>query len=310
MNKYIIGIDVGGTNVKFGLLNTRAKIIDRTRLNTKAFARHPKKLIAAIIDAIRQLMAKNKLSHQQILGIGIGLPGAVDPQKGIVKSLPNIPNWKNVPLKKMMQSRLSIPVFLDNDAKLIVLGEWKFGAGKGYENLICITLGTGVGGGLILNNALYRGENFVAGEIGHMPLNEMGPACPCGGWGCFERYVGNATLLAQAQKVFVSKQLTLESVFERANRGDKRAIRFWKNTGEHIGNALVGAVNLLNPQLIVIGGGVANNFKFLKSSIGDVIQKRAMKVQAQHVRIVCAKLGDDAGLLGAFALIKEFTIER
>ena len=310
MANYIIGIDVGGTNIKLGLINTKGKIIDRTRLNTKTFVHHKRKLMMAIVDSIRALIQKNQLTRKKISAIGIGLPGAVDSFKGIVKSLPNIPHWKNVPLRKYIQKRLSIPVFMDNDVNLITLGEWKFGAGRGYKNLICFTLGTGVGGGLILNGALYRGERFVAGEIGHMPLNEIGPKCPCGGYGCFERYVGNARLQQQAQKIFRDSTLRLEDVFAAAERGDKRAIQFWETTARHIGNALIGIVNLLNPKLIIVGGGVSNNFKFMGRAIKQVIQARAMKIQAQHVRVVRAKLGDDAGLLGAYALIKEFTIER
>src|SRR3989338_5614354 len=310
MANYIIGIDVGGTNIKLGLINTKGKIIDRTRLNTKTFVHHKRKLMMAIVDSIRALIQKNQLTRKKISAIGIGLPGAVDSFKGIVKSLPNIPHWKNVPLRKYIQKRLSIPVFMDNDVNLITLGEWKFGAGRGYKNLICFTLGTGVGGGLILNGALYGGEGFVAGEIGHMPLNEIGPKCPCGGYGCFERYVGNAQLQQQARKIFRDSNLRLEDVFVRAEQGDKRAIQFWEATARHIGNALIGIVNLLNPKLIIVGGGVSNNFKFMGRAIKQLIQARAMKIQAQHLRVGRAKLGDDAGLLGAYALIKEFTIER
>jgi len=187
---------------------------------------------------------------------------------------------------------------------MITLGEWKFGAGRGYKNLLCMTLGTGVGGGLILNNALYRGEGFVAGEIGHIPLNENGPLCNCGGRACFERAVGNQILLARIKKIF-GRDFSIESVHALAHNGDRRALKFWEETATHIGNGLVGVVNVLNPPLIIIGGGVANNERFLFQTISRVIKARAMKVQAAMVKIVRAKLGNDAGIIGAQVLVKE-----
>lgn len=204
-----------------------------------------------------------------------------------------------------MEQKLKISTFIENDVNLITLGEWTFGAGRGLRNLVCMTLGTGVGGGLVLDNALYRGEHFAAGEIGHMPLNENGPTCNCGGWGCFERYVGNRSLLKNASLIF-GRDIPLEEIFRLANKGEKRALHFWEEAATHIGNGLVGLVNLLNPRLIIIGGGVSNNFKFLKEKIQMIIRKRAMPVQAETVKIVRAQLGDDAGIIGAEALVREF----
>ena len=128
----------------------------------------------------------------------------------------------------IIQTQLKLPVFIDNDVNLVALGEWKLGAGKGYKNLVCITLGTGVGGGLVLNGELYRGEGFVAGEIGHIPLNEQGPACNCGGMGCFERYVGNRILMDKAASIFGKENIRPQDVFALANRGNALAVRFWR----------------------------------------------------------------------------------
>lgn len=303
MPQYTIGVDVGGTNIKFGLISPSGNIIARTRLSTKRFARNKNSLIGAIIDTIRNFIKDNRLSRKDIKGIGFGFPGLVDPFKGVIFLLPNIPGWKNVPLKKILERKIKIPVFLENDVNMIALGEWYKGAGCGSKNLLCITLGTGVGGGLILNNRLYRGEGFAAGEIGHMPLNEKGPLCNCGGVACFERYVGNGILLKQAVKIFKDKAITLEKIYAMANRKDKKAIRFFEDMATHIGNGLVGVVNLLNPSLIIIGGGVANNYKFLHKTIERVVRKRAMPVQGSMVKIVQAKLGDDAGILGAKMLV-------
>lgn len=305
-----IGVDVGGTNIKLGLVASSGKIIAKTNLVTKSYSRHPRYLIDALVAAIRALIRENGKTIKDIAGIGIGLPGLIDVSKGNVIFMPNVPGWKNIPLRRIIQTQLKLPVFIDNDVNLVALGEWKLGAGKGYKNLVCITLGTGVGGGLVLNGELYRGEGFVAGEIGHIPLNERGPACNCGGTGCFERYVGNHILTAKAAKMFHKKNIRIEDVFDLANRGDARAVRFWRETATHIGNALAGIINLLNPRLIVIGGGVANNYKFLEKTIQKVIRRRAMKIQRDMVRIVRARLGDEAGILGAHILVKESILGR
>lgn len=310
MKRYIIGVDVGGTNVKLGLVDRSGAIVARAFLDTKSFYRSKTKLIDAIVGAARDLIEEEELVSKDILGIGLGLPGPIDSKRGVVNFLPNIPGWKNVPLKNIIQKTLHIPTFVDNDVNLITLGEWKLGAGKGYKNLMCMTLGTGVGGGLILNGALYRGEGFVAGELGHMPLNEKGPNCNCGGSGCFEHYVGNDYLLKKAAKIFKKKNIQLPDVFYLAKQGNTHAVRFWEEAATHIGNALVGVVNLLNLRLIVIGGGVSNNYRFLGKTINTVIRRRAMKVQSKMVKIVRAKLGDDAGIKGAQILVKEAIRER
>ena len=208
MAKFTIGIDVGGTNIKLGLVSSQGRVVARSRLVTKDFVQNKNKLIAALAGAIEDLLDINGVASKDVYGAGIGLPGLIDPQKGFIHVLPNIPHWRNVPLKKILENQLNIPVFLENDVKLITLAEWTFGTGKGYQNLICVALGTGVGSGLILNNALYRGEGFVAGELGHLPLNETGPACPCGGYGCFERYVGNQEIIARGAKIFKKKDIT------------------------------------------------------------------------------------------------------
>lgn len=305
-----IGVDVGGTNIKLGLVAPSGKIIAKTNLITKSYVHHPRQMINALVTAIRALIRDNGKTIKDVAGIGIGLPGQINSPRGIVLFLPNVPGWKNVPLRKIIQKQLKLPVFMDNDVNLIALGEWKLGAGKGYKNLVCITLGTGVGGGLILDGSLYRGEGFVAGEIGHMPLNEHGPACNCGGMGCFERYVGNRILMDKAASIFGKENIRPQDVFALANRGNALAVRFWRETATHIGNALVGVINLLNPRLVIIGGGIANNYKFMGKTIQKVIRRRAMKVQRDMVKIVRARLGDEAGILGAHILVKESILGR
>ena len=305
MGKFVIGVDIGGTNIKLGLVSPKIKVIDRTELATKSFIRDRKVLIQAVVEHIQLLIKRHDLKKKDILGVGVGLPGLVDTLNGVVRFLPNIPGWKNVPLKKELEKNLGIAVHLENDVNLITLGEWKYGAGKDVKNLVCLTLGTGVGSGLIFDGRLYRGPGFAAGELGHVPLNEEGPACGCGGYGCLESYVGNKRLVLRAQEIMKKDDVTLEEMNALAKQGDHNALIFWKETAAHIGNSLVGVVNMLNPQRIVIGGGVSNNHEFLFSTINDVIQKRAMTTQASMVKIVRAKLGNDAGILGAQVLVHE-----
>lgn len=305
MGKYVIGVDVGGTNIKLGLVDDRLQVADRTKFATQNFASEPKSLINEIAKQISSLIERNEVSKRNIDGIGIGLPGIVDSSTGIVRFLPNISGWKDIPLKKILEKKLGISVFLENDVNLIALGEWKFGAGRKVENMVCMTLGTGVGGGLILNGSLYRGYSFSAGELGHIPINEEGPVCGCGSYGCLESYVGNKRLVLRAQQMTKKQDVSLEDMYALAKRGDKTALKFWEEAATHIGNGLVGVVNMLNPQRIVIGGGVSHNHEFLFKTINAVIQRRAMKVPASMVKIVRAQLGNDAGILGAHVLVHE-----
>ncbi len=302
MSQYVIGIDVGGTNIKLGVVNPRGQVIARSYLSTDSLVSSKTQLIAALADTIKNLVRQAKLRKEQIAGVGIGLPGLIDHRRGIVTFLPNIAGWKNVPLAEILHKHTGYKVCLDNDVKLITLAEWTFGAGRGVSDLICLTLGTGVGSGLILDNKLYRGSHNAAGELGHVPLNEHGAACNCGGLGCLETYVGNRRLLAQA-KSLMGRQISIEEMNALAKKRNPQALQFWHNAATHIGNGLVGAVNLLNPSLIIFGGGVSNNHAFLFPTIRKVIQARAMSIQARAVRIVRAKLKDDAGIIGAYVLV-------
>lgn len=302
---YVLGVDIGGTNIKLGLVNPSGRVISKTNLFTSSFAQDKKRLIGAIAVCAQRIFNDNQLRKRDILGIGMGLPGLIDMKRGIVHFLVNIPGWKDVPLKSIMEKKIGLPVFIDNDVNLMALGEWRFGAGRGFKNLVCITLGTGVGGGLILDNALYRGEGFSAGEIGHIPLVENGPHCKCGGYGCLERYLGNYYLLAEAKKIFKKNAITLEEISQRAAQGEVRAIKFWQKAAGHLGSGLTGIVNLLNPRCIIIGGGVANAFVYFIKPLRRIVKTRAMKVPAAMVKIVKAQLGNDAGIIGAQVLVSD-----
>ena len=301
--KFIIGIDLGGTNLKAGLLDLNYKIRRRYNLATRRYIQK-EDLISAIVYCVNKISRDSGLRTNDIGAIGIGLPGPVDAKGGIVHFLPNIPGWRQVKLKKILQDKLKLPVFLDNDVKLITLAEQKLGSAAPFKNSLCIALGTGVGGGLILEGSLYRGEDNAAGEIGHLPINESGPHCNCGGRACLEAYIGNKVILRQARRVFGSG-MSLERLSALAANGNKKARCFWSKIAGHLGVALAGVVNLLNLDAVIIGGGVSGAGKVLFDTVKKTIQARAMSVQAGRVQVLRAKLGSDAGLIGAAILARE-----
>ena len=301
--KFLIGIDLGGTNLKIALFTQKYKIIDKETLSTRRFV-SKQRLIEAIIGSIRGILKKNKLHKQSVAGIGLGLPGPIDVKKGVVHFFPNIPGFTDVPLKAILQRRLQLPVFLDNDANLMCLAEYRKGAAAGARNAVCITLGTGVGGGIIIEGRLYRGSSFAAGEIGHVPLNETGWKCNCSGVACLETYIGNNRILKDAQKIF-KRNICLEDLSRLANKGDTKAKHIWVKVGERLGIVLAGVVNVLNPDCVVIGGGIANAGKVLFDTVRRTVKKRAMSVQSKRVQIVKTRLGNNAGLIGAALLVNK-----
>lgn len=301
--KFIIGIDLGGTNLKVALLDLKYRVKYKEVLSTKKFAKLDS-LISAIIASVNKIIQDKKLKKINILGLGVGLPGPINVKKGIVHFFPNIPGWEKINLKNILERKLKLPVFLDNDANLMSLAEYKLGAAKDSQNAVCLTLGTGVGGGVIINRTLYRGLSFAAGEIGHIPLNEIGPRCNCGGSACLETYIGNNRILKVAKRLF-RRHISLEELSRLANKKNKKAINLWLEVGRHLGIALSGIVNFLNPDIIVIGGGVAGAGKILFDKVRRTILERAMPVQARYVKVLKAKLGNDAGLIGAAILVVE-----
>lgn len=301
--KFTVGADLGGTNLKIAVLDSKYKIVEKEILNTRKF-RIKKDLILAITAAVSSILERNNLAKNNILGLGLGLPGLVDSNKGIVHILPNIHGWKEVALRSILERKLKLKVVIDNDAKLMALAEYKMGAGKNSRNALCLTLGTGVGGGIILEGKLYRGSNNASGEIGHLPINEEGPLCNCGGRACLESYIGNNRILAQAKKIF-GKNITLEELSALAENKNRRALAVWNKVGERLGIALAAVVNLLDLDTIVIGGGVSGAGAVLFKKIRQTINERAMSVQAAHVKVFKAKLGNDAGLMGAALLVNE-----
>ena len=315
--KFIIGIDLGGTNTKIGIVTKSFRIKEKLIFSTGNF-KTKDGLIDAVCARVLGLLKKHKIAKKDVLGIGMGLPGPIDSLRGRVHYFPNISGWKDVPLSGIIQKKTGIFTLIDNDVNLITLAEFMLGGGQGSVNMVCLTLGTGVGGGIIIAGKLYRGSSLSAGELGHIPVSISGPKCGCGSRGCLESYIGNKHILKMAQNRLKVKQLDisssgitkaypsgLEELSRHAKRGVKSAIHVWQDVGEYLGFALSGVVNFLNPDCIVIGGGVAAAGSVLLNSVRKTVNARAMKPSKNIVRIVKARLGDDAGILGAALLVSQ-----
>ena len=316
MAKNRIGIDVGGTNVKIALVDTKGKIVYSNSVPTRAEMGY-EYTVNNIKQAIQDLLKETKLTTKDIEGIGFGFPGQVDYKAGIVRNAPNIPGWVEVPIAKLIEDEFKVPTRVDNDVRCAALGELKYGAGKGCENLICITVGTGIGSGLILNGKLVRGASNAAGEIGHIKLQmNDGPICGCGDTGCLEAFASGPSIVAMAEEYIKGGkstkfremasggQITPYIVCEAAKAGDPVAQRIFTITGEYIGIGLASVVNLLNPERIIIGGGVADAGDLLLAPLTETLKKRAMKIAGSAVEVVPAQLGNTAGVIGSSLLIE------
>lgn len=309
-----IGIDVGGTNVKIALVNEKGGIVYSNSIPTRAEMGY-EYTVNSMKDAIRELLKETNTQAKDIEGIGFGFPGQIDCQNGVVRLAPNIPGWVDVPIAKIMEDEFAIPTRVDNDVRCAALGELNFGAGKGCENLICITVGTGIGSGLIVNGKLVRGASNAAGEIGHIKLDIAGgPLCGCGDRGCLEAFASGPSIVAMAEEYIkggkstkyrelANPDITPYVVSVAAQQGDAVAKRIFTIIGEYIGVGLASVVNLLNPEKIIIGGGVAAAGDILMNPIKETLVKRAMPISGAAVEVVPAQLGNTAGVIGASLLI-------
>lgn len=314
MTKNRIGIDVGGTNVKIALVDDKGSILYSNSVPTRAEMGY-EYTVNNIKQAIRDLMSETKVTG--IEGIGFDFPGQIDYKNGIVRLAPNIPGWVNIPIAKIIEDEFKIPTRIDNDVHCAALGELNFGAGKGCENFICMTVGTGIGSGIVINGKLVRGASNAAGELGHIKLQmHEGPLCGCGDYGCLEAFASGPSIVAMAEEYILGGkstkfrelasggEITPFIVAEAAKQGDPVARRIFARIGEYIGFGLSSVVNLLNPEKIIIGGGVADAGDILLDPIKETIKKRAMVVAGSAVEIVPAKLGNTAGVIGASLLIE------
>jgi len=312
-NKYAIGVDLGGTSIKLGIVTNIGRLIKKISVQTEA-EKGPKKVIDNIISGIRELTAKSKYN---IDGIGIGCPGVVTPGKGIVENPPNLPGWEKVNIGKVIRKEFKKNVFVDNDANAAAIGELTFGSGKNYKSFIMITLGTGVGGGIVINKKIYHGDFGAAGEIGHISIDFNGPKCNCGSYGCIEAYAGNLYLRERVRtelrkhpesKMWKLINNDLSKVSPRnvqlaAETGDAFAKSVIDELGVHLGSAFASLCNVLDISVFVIGGGIAGFGEPLFDSIKKTISRRVMAPIRPRVRVLPAKLKNDAGIKGASALV-------
>lgn len=307
---YAIGVDVGGTRIAAGLVERKGRIIkDAKRLT-------PKSGPFAIIDAIIELVSEVSTGTQpsEIAGVAIGLPAQVDFLRQEVEFCTNLP-LAGVDVRSLVMSRTHGEVTIDNDGHLAAVGESRYGAAKGARDFLMITLGTGVGGGIFVDGEPYRGSRGLGGEIGHVVVDMDGPECPCGGKGHLEAFLGRAAIAARGKeeaRLYSGRaildaaggavdNITAEAVLIAANGGDEVARSILLECGEILGRALVGFVNVLNPRLVCIGGGVGESAGFLVDRAAEVMQSEALAGR-RDVTVVQAVLGNDAGILGAAAL--------
>lgn len=308
-NKYVIGIDLGGTKISGAIANLKGDIISKYIIPTNAHEGE-KVVLKRITIVIEKVMEESKIDKDKILAIGIGSPGPLDAKKGVILTTPNIP-FKNFNIVKPLKDRFNIPVYLDNDANAAAIGEYIFGAGQGTNNMVFITVSTGIGGGAILNGKIYRGNTCNALEIGHMTIEKDGPKCNCGNYGCAEA-LASGTAIGRTAREAVEKgentslssyeKITAYEVFKEAEKGDAVAQKVLDRALNYLGICVANIVISFDPEMIVIGGGVSKGGDIVFQKVREVVNKRCFKAMSESTKIVPAALGTDAGVIGAVAL--------
>lgn len=309
-----IGFDLGGTNMGASLVSLEGKVLYQNDCPTLAHEKS-ENVISRIKNLIHDCFNKAKDMDLNVLSIGMGSPGVIDTINGVIRTCPNIPDWNNIEIVKILTDEFKVPSAIDNDVRVTAMGEYLFGAGKGYKNILCIAIGTGIGGGLILDGKLMRGPTFSMGEIGHITLQKDGSLCGCGNYGCMEALGSSLAIIREAKKSLEKgetpilkamldegKELNVYQICKASEKGDSRCSEIMKEAGEWIGIGLSGVVNLINPEIIIIGGGVSLAGDIIFNPIRQEIKKRALKIPADFVKVVPALLGDSAGMVGASAL--------
>ncbi len=306
MSEVVIGVDLGGTNTRTALLSKDGVILDRHKVSTNA-ASGWRQVVARIVENIAQHQKIAIGKGLKVAAAGVGAPGVIQMDRGIVVKSPNFPDWNNLPLKEELEKALHIPVFIENDANAAAIGEQWLGAGRGINSMVLLTLGTGVGGGIILNNRIWQGADGMAGEIGHMTLIPDGRLCRCGNTGCLEMYA-SARGIVQSYREAVKlsgtaafEEFTSEQIYKAAMDGEPIARKVMKDMGRILGIGIANLINIFNPQMIVLGGGVKDAWQLFIDSTREEVMRRAFKVSAERTRIVPSILGDDAGMIGAAA---------
>jgi glucokinase len=303
----VLATDLGGTHLRAATVDASGRIHERVKQQTPK-AEKADEIVRAIVAAARECESRTKERGAKIRAISVVVPGTVQTDTGIVTKAPNVPSLDGFRLAAALTSELSLPAVLENDANAAAVGEMWQGAGRGYRTIICVTLGTGVGGGLILEGKLWRGADGAAGEIGHIGVEPFGVACPCGSRGCLEVYASATAIVRMTREagprypsspLHTSEFLTAEKVYLSGLEGDEMALEVFRRMGVYLGIGLASLINVINPEAIIIGGGVAAGWDLFIGHLREQIAQRAFPIPAQRAQILRAERGDDAGLLGA-----------
>ncbi len=294
--QYSIGVDVGGTNLRIAAVDTEGEVLEKIALATEVRAGR-QMVLEDLCGGVRTLMDRHK-QKGTLLGIGIGVPGIIYMPEGRVRQSPNLPGWENYPIREEIESILGAKVILENDANAAALGEKWMGRGRKVSDLALLTLGTGVGGGIILGGRVWHGFLGMAGELGHIAVEPEGPACGCGSRGCLEQLASATAVVRMAHEAGLS-EATAEAVFERARSGDPAARQVFRVMGRALGIALADLINAFNFSLYLLAGGVLGAWDFFAPALFEEVKFRSFIYRAGGTVIDKAALGKDAGLFGA-----------
>ena len=314
--KRFIGCDLGGTNLRAAIVDVESGIVLK-QLQVPTLSREGHDAVMERMSRlIIQIIQANQLRTDDIGGIGIGVPGVLDLEKGETLFLPNFPgNWPHIPLRDTIAKLTGLKTAILNDVRSITLGEWKFGAGRGMDTIAVYAIGTGVGGGLVINGELYLGIGGTAGELGHMVIDYNGPQCGCGNYGCLETFASGPAIAAMGMKALTQglttnlgelcnydlNQITPELIARAAKSGDKIAKDIFERAGFYLGVAASSVCVAVNPQRIILAGGVSRAGDLLSEPMIRTLRERVTMMPIEKVEIVLAQLGDDAGVIGAAA---------
>lgn len=308
----VIGVDFGATNTRIGVVARDGKIIGKKTIPTYS-TRGKKFIIERLIDELKGSISTLTLKGIKVLALGIGIAGIIYIKKGIVAFSPNMPAWRMVPLKRIVARRLKLPVFIENDANAAAIGEGWLGAGKGIRNFVCITLGTGIGGALVLDGRIVHGADGMAGEIGHITVNPDGPLCNCGNNGCLETYSSATGIIRMAKEALKTggssnlltitggnlEKLTSQMIANAAKSGDPISMEIMDKAGAYLGIGLADLVNLLNMELVIFSGGMLDLWDDFKKKVNMEIIRRAYNIPAKRLKFKKAKLGEMSGVVGS-----------
>ena len=316
--RYIIGVDLGGTTIKVGAVPVGGgTVLGMRTLPTDAHVGAKfvvDRIVSMIFEVKRDAAREGGFGEDAFVGIGLGSPGPLDREAGTVIETPNL-GWRNFPLRDLIVKATGLEAELDNDANAATLGEWWQGAGRGVDHLVGVTLGTGIGGGIMLGGELYHGTSDVAAEIGHMTIDFTGRKCRCGNYGCLEAYASGPAIAARALEGLEAgaaslipdlvggdlRTVTAEIVSDAIVAGDDYAVGVMRDTAAFLGTGLANLINILNPEMIVVSGGVTRAGKHLFDPLRREVRKRAFRPAAEACRIVSSELGGMAGVIGAAA---------